>query len=311
MSDALDLAPGSRQARAGRQAEVRPARPADRRARGTGGKGDGGGVDPVLEPEAQRLPRRLETGDPAPRRVGLGDGQDEGIRAGAKQPVRSCAAVKPVGAGPAATAKRRSPLCGSTATVDLATQDGRVAHVAQEMRARALGQAAGAILGAAVFGRKRAEREAARDALRAMLTSGGARPAGPAAHAVVAVRARDRVFAAHPEDTVVAGPAMDRIVAARGERAVGPGPGPAAKDVVARPAEDRVVACRPIGDVAAVAAIGWGVAALAALAADAVAVGDVAAAHGIRAECAGHGVRAQGGRDRVVARARRGARCPA
>ncbi len=80
---------------------------------------------------------------------------------------------------PQASVKRRSPLCGSTVTVDLDMEDGRVARFGQEVKACALGQAAAAVLGAAVIGRSRAELEAARDALRAMLKSGGPVPGAP------------------------------------------------------------------------------------------------------------------------------------
>lgn len=80
---------------------------------------------------------------------------------------------------PGATAKKRSPLCGSTITVDLTVKDGRVAEFAQDVKACALGQASAAILGDVVLGRSRAELEAARDQLKAMLTAGGPVPAAP------------------------------------------------------------------------------------------------------------------------------------
>ncbi len=80
---------------------------------------------------------------------------------------------------PQASVKRRSPLCGSTVTVDLDMEDGRVSRFGQEVKACALGQAAAAVLGGAVIGRNRAELEAARDALRAMLKSGGPVPEAP------------------------------------------------------------------------------------------------------------------------------------
>lgn len=80
---------------------------------------------------------------------------------------------------PDGSAKRRSPLCGSSVTVDVAMQDGRVAAYAQDVKACALGQAAAAVFGGAVIGRTRVEVEAARDALAAMLTSGGPAPAAP------------------------------------------------------------------------------------------------------------------------------------
>ncbi|MCC5985432.1 MAG: iron-sulfur cluster assembly scaffold protein [Rhodobacteraceae bacterium] len=82
-------------------------------------------------------------------------------------------------AHPQASVKRRSPLCGSTVTVDLDMADGRVSRFGQEVKACALGQAAAAVLGGAVMGRTRAELEAARDALRTMLKSGGPVPGAP------------------------------------------------------------------------------------------------------------------------------------
>lgn len=92
---------------------------------------------------------------------------------------------------PGGTARRRSPLCGSTVTVDVVMQDGRVAEFAQDVKACALGQASAAVLGAAVIGRSRAELEAARDALRAMLKEGGPVPAPPFDGYEVLLAARD------------------------------------------------------------------------------------------------------------------------
>jgi NifU-like protein involved in Fe-S cluster formation len=80
---------------------------------------------------------------------------------------------------PQGTARRRSPLCGSTVTADVVLEGGRVAAFAQDVKACALGQAAAAIVGAAIMGRTRAEVEAARDGLRAMLTADGPVPAAP------------------------------------------------------------------------------------------------------------------------------------
>ena len=80
---------------------------------------------------------------------------------------------------PDARIKRRSPLCGSTVSVDLSIEDGRISEFAQDVKACALGQAAAAVVGAAVIGRTRAEIEAARDQLRAMLKSDGAVPDAP------------------------------------------------------------------------------------------------------------------------------------
>ncbi len=82
-------------------------------------------------------------------------------------------------AAPAASSKRRSPLCGSVVTVDIVVRDGRIAEFAQDVKACALGQAAAAIVGGGVIGRNRAEIEQARDAVAAMLKSGGPTPAAP------------------------------------------------------------------------------------------------------------------------------------
>ena len=70
---------------------------------------------------------------------------------------------------PTATVKKRSPLCGSTVTVDLRVEDGVITDYGQDVKACALGQASAAILGANAVGRTRAEIETARDQLRAML----------------------------------------------------------------------------------------------------------------------------------------------
>lgn len=92
---------------------------------------------------------------------------------------------------PQGTARKRSPLCGSVVTVDVVLQDGRVAAFAQDVKACALGQAAAAILGAVAPGRSRAEVEAARAALRAMLKEGTPPPAAPFDGFEVLVPARE------------------------------------------------------------------------------------------------------------------------
>jgi len=81
--------------------------------------------------------------------------------------------------GPDATVKKRAPLCGSTVTVDLNVADGRISAFGQDVKACALGQAAAAVTGGAVIGRSLDEVHKARDALRAMLKSGGPVPDAP------------------------------------------------------------------------------------------------------------------------------------
>lgn len=92
---------------------------------------------------------------------------------------------------PDATVKKRSPLCGSTVTVDVALENGRVARFGQDVKACALGQASASVLGQKVIGRTRAEIETARDQLRAMLTENGPVPDAPFDDYVVLEPARD------------------------------------------------------------------------------------------------------------------------
>lgn len=73
-------------------------------------------------------------------------------------------------AHPGGTSEKRSPVCGSRVTVDIATDAaGRVAEVGMLVRACALGQASAALLGEAVIGRTPAEIATARDDLTAWL----------------------------------------------------------------------------------------------------------------------------------------------
>ncbi|MEE4119187.1 MAG: iron-sulfur cluster assembly scaffold protein [Paracoccaceae bacterium] len=92
---------------------------------------------------------------------------------------------------PMATARRRSPQCGSTVTVDLTVQEGRIADFAQDVRACALGQASASVLGRHAVGCTRPEIEAARDALAAMLKDGAPPPDAPFEALEVLVAARD------------------------------------------------------------------------------------------------------------------------
>ncbi|MDJ0822316.1 MAG: iron-sulfur cluster assembly scaffold protein [Paracoccaceae bacterium] len=80
---------------------------------------------------------------------------------------------------PDATVKKRSPLCGSTVTVDLVMRDGRVAAYGHEVKACALGQAAASVVGGAIIGCSEAQIAEARDGLKAMLKSGGPTPSAP------------------------------------------------------------------------------------------------------------------------------------
>ena len=92
---------------------------------------------------------------------------------------------------PEASVKKRSPLCGSTVTVDVQTEDGRVTGFGQEVKACALGQAAASVVGSAIMGCTRAQVETARDQLKAMLKEGGPAPDAPFDGLEVLMPARD------------------------------------------------------------------------------------------------------------------------
>lgn len=82
-------------------------------------------------------------------------------------------------AEPEGAAKKRSPFCGSTISVALSLEDGRISAFSQDVKACALGQASASVLGGAVIGRSRDEIAAGRDALHAMLKDGAPPPAPP------------------------------------------------------------------------------------------------------------------------------------
>ncbi|MEO1329104.1 MAG: iron-sulfur cluster assembly scaffold protein [Pseudomonadota bacterium] len=94
---------------------------------------------------------------------------------------------------PDATASKRSPLCGSAVTVDVAVapEDGRLADLGMDVKACALGQASAAILARAGVGKSAEDLGAARDALKAMLKEGAAAPSGDFAELEVLTPARD------------------------------------------------------------------------------------------------------------------------
>jgi NifU-like protein involved in Fe-S cluster formation len=81
--------------------------------------------------------------------------------------------------GAMATSRKRSPLCGSSVTVDVTLQSGRVTGYAQDVKACALGQAAASVLGRVVVGRSLGELQTARVELSAMLKDAGPVPSAP------------------------------------------------------------------------------------------------------------------------------------
>ena len=92
---------------------------------------------------------------------------------------------------PCGSARNRSPLCGSTVTVDLCLSDGRITDFAQDVKACALGQASASVVGANIVGRSREEVQRARDQLAAMLKEDGPAPEAPFDGLEVLMPARD------------------------------------------------------------------------------------------------------------------------
>ncbi len=80
---------------------------------------------------------------------------------------------------PDATARKRSPLCGSTVTVDLALSGDQIVGYGQDVKACALGQAAASIIGKNIVERSFKEVSTGRDQLEAMLKSEGPTPSAP------------------------------------------------------------------------------------------------------------------------------------
>ena len=77
-----------------------------------------------------------------------------------------------------ATATAHSRLCGSTVTVDLKMEDGRVSEFAHEVRACALGQASSSIMARTAIGASAEELRQVRDEMRRMLKENGPPPDG-------------------------------------------------------------------------------------------------------------------------------------
>jgi NifU-like protein involved in Fe-S cluster formation len=80
---------------------------------------------------------------------------------------------------PDASAKRRSPLCGSTVTVDLNIANGKITDFGQDVKACALGQAAASVVGHNIIGLDEQAVQTGRDQLFAMLKSDGPVPDAP------------------------------------------------------------------------------------------------------------------------------------
>jgi NifU-like protein involved in Fe-S cluster formation len=79
---------------------------------------------------------------------------------------------------PDATATAHSKLCGSTVTIDLKVEDGKVVDFAHDVRACALGQASSSIMAANIVGADAQELREVRAQMLAMLKENGPPPQG-------------------------------------------------------------------------------------------------------------------------------------
>ena len=92
---------------------------------------------------------------------------------------------------PDGTARARSPLCGSTVTVDLALDDTTITGFGQDVKACALGQASASAIAKKIIGRDKVQIQSARGELAAMLKAGGPPPSEPFSELEVLIPARD------------------------------------------------------------------------------------------------------------------------
>ncbi|MDB5572674.1 MAG: nitrogen fixation protein NifU [Hyphomicrobiales bacterium] len=114
---------------------------------------------------------------------------------------------------PDASATAHSKLCGSTVTVDVALEDGRVSDFAHDVKACALGQASSSIMARNVVGSTPAELRDVREAVRRMLKE-GAEPPREGKWADVAVLEPVRDYKARHSSTLLT---FDAVVKALDE----------------------------------------------------------------------------------------------
>jgi NifU-like protein involved in Fe-S cluster formation len=92
---------------------------------------------------------------------------------------------------PQASARAHSKLCGSTVTVDLRLEDGKVSDFAHDVRACALGQASSSLMARHIIGATPGELKVLRETMIAMLKAGGPPPGGKWADFAVLEPVRD------------------------------------------------------------------------------------------------------------------------
>ena len=94
-------------------------------------------------------------------------------------------------AHPDGSATAHSKLCGSTVTVDVALDNGRVSDFAHDVKACALGQASSSIMARNVIGASAEELAEVRETMRKMLKENGPPPQGKWSDAEVLEPVRD------------------------------------------------------------------------------------------------------------------------
>ena len=120
-------------------------------------------------------------------------------------------------AAPDATATAHSKLCGSTITVDLKLDHGRVTEFGQQVKACLLGQAAASVMGREIVGSSVTELHQLADRMRRMLKDGGAPPDGRWADLAVLAPVKD--FKARHASTLLVFDAVERALGEIEQRA--------------------------------------------------------------------------------------------
>src|ERR1700691_109441 len=94
-------------------------------------------------------------------------------------------------AKPDASANTHARLCGSTVTIDLCVENGRVTDFAHDVKACALGQASSSLMARHIIGATAEELNALRDRMTRMLKANGPPPDGKWAEFAVLERVRE------------------------------------------------------------------------------------------------------------------------
>lgn len=110
-----------------------------------------------------------------------------------------------------ASGTAHSKLCGSTVTVDIVMQDGRIADFAQTVKACLLGQAAASVVGRQAIGSTPEEIHRVADEMRRMLGGDGPPPAGRWADLALLEPVRD--YKARHASTMLVFDALERAMA--------------------------------------------------------------------------------------------------